>query len=80
MRDLERGAALLALDDNGKYSHTEGGFSWIEASPIMRVLRDEEQSIVRLFMETDEHTAGMASHIRSEFIKFVCEAKKRHAA
>ncbi|MDQ7814872.1 MAG: hypothetical protein RDU25_03670 [Patescibacteria group bacterium] len=49
MRDLERGAYLLSLDEEGKYACDVNGDSWLEASPIMRTLKEEEESVVRLF-------------------------------
>lgn len=54
MKDLERGARLLDLDENGKYSVRTDGRSWLDASPIMRTLRDEERSHIRLFVETED--------------------------
>lgn len=77
MKDLDRGAFLMRLDQFGKYSFTKNR-SWIEASPLMRTLRDEEQSRMRLFMEVDERHRGRTGPIREKTIALATELRETH--
>ncbi|MCK9360795.1 HD domain-containing protein [Patescibacteria group bacterium] len=77
MKDLDRGAFLMRLDRRGKYSFTKNR-SWIEASPIMRVLRDEERSRVRLFMETENRHLDRTDPIRDAAIALVRDLRETY--
>lgn len=76
MKDLDRGSFLMRLDRNGKYAMTDKNRSWIEASPIMRVLRDEESARVRLFTETFGDTHGRTKRMRERAIALACELRE----
>jgi HD superfamily phosphohydrolase len=56
-KDLDRGAYLLSLDQTRRYHQRPGNHTWLEASPLMRTLRDDERSIVRLFAATGDATS-----------------------
>jgi len=75
MKDLEHGSYLVRMDRNGKYSLAEKR-SWLEASPIMRTLRDDERSCVRLYMETHGPERSHAKRMREEAIALVCELRE----
>ncbi len=65
MKDLERGAYLLTLDAQSKYSRIQEDVSWLEASSLIRALKEKEISLVRLFMEDDgtkENPRNMRKH------------------
>lgn len=73
MKDLMRGAYLMRIGPDGKYRVSADNRSWIESSPIMRMLRDEEQSRIRLFVECSdnrltrpmrEHAIALATRLR----------------
>jgi len=70
MRDLERGAYLLSQDGKGKYACEANGDSWLQASPIMRALMEEERSVVRLFLATRQGGVD-PGHVRSEVMTHV---------
>lgn len=76
MKDLDRGSFLMRLDREGKYSITENR-SWIEASPLMRTLRDEEQSRVRLFVEIDEPRRPRSKQLRELANAEACKLRDR---
>jgi uncharacterized protein len=50
-KDLDRGALLLTVNGERKYGREPTHESWIEASPLIRTLRDDEKALVRLFVE-----------------------------
>lgn len=75
MKDLDQGSFLVRPDRNGKLSLTEKR-SWFEASPIMRTLRDEEQSRIRLYVEADERPGGRGGKLREETIALMCELRE----
>lgn len=76
MKDLDRGSFLMRLDQNGKYSMTDKNRSWIEASPIMRILRDEERASVRLFAETLADPQGRSKRMRETAIALACKLRE----
>lgn len=76
MKDLDRGSFLMRLDRNGKYAMTDKNRSWIEASPIMRTLRDEERARVRLFAETFADTEGRSKRMRERAVALACELRE----
>jgi uncharacterized protein len=65
-KDLDRGAALLQRDADGVYAalSTE---TWPQASPIIRTLGMEEQSVVRIYLKS--HSPDRLKLIRSELLK-----------
>jgi hypothetical protein len=55
-KDLEGGAALLARNNRGVYQKTNK--NWLDISPVMRALTDEERMIKRIYYRgTDAQTA-----------------------
>lgn len=72
MKDLERGAFLLELDGEGKYARRRRELSWLEASSVIRVLKEKEQSLVRLFMETGDEP-GIARAVRKDALRLSAE-------
>lgn len=75
MKDLDHGSFLMRLDRHGKYSLTENR-SWIEASPIMRTLRDNERSRVRLFVEINDSNRERSKQMRAKASALVCELRE----
>lgn len=51
LKDLDRGAYLMRLDPDGKYRVSAGNRSWLESSPLMRTLHDDERTSTRLYVE-----------------------------
>ncbi len=78
MRDLERGAYLLALDGEGKYACDDRSDSWIKASPIMRTLMEEEKSVTRLYLAT-KPAVNDPRKVRQEVLRHVYFRKSRQA-
>ncbi|HTM68655.1 MAG TPA: HD domain-containing protein [Candidatus Binatia bacterium] len=72
MKDLERGALLLELDGDGKYARRRKELSWLEASSVIRALKEKEQSLVRLFMETGDEP-GVARAVRKDALRLAAE-------
>ncbi len=67
-KDLDRGALLLVVDTNRKYSREPNAESWIEASPIIRTLRNDELATVRLFVEKPLSKHCDAASFRKEIL------------
>lgn len=75
MKDLERGAFLLVLDGNGKYARARKDLTWLDASSVMRVLREKERSLVRLFMETGDEPDA-ARRVRQDALRLASERSR----
>lgn len=67
-KDLDRGALLLVIDRERKYSREPNAESWIEASPMIRTLRDDERALVRLFVEKPRGKDCNATSFRKEIL------------
>jgi hypothetical protein len=62
-KDLDRGASLLYLNGDNRYERDPLRGDWLTASPILRALRDEERTTVRLFADPGNEE-GAAEPIR----------------
>lgn len=59
---LDKGAVLLRRDERGIYSAVAGA-TWAQISPILRVLGDEEKSLTRIYLRSDNKK--LAGKLRS---------------
>ncbi len=77
MKDLERGAFLMRMGESGKYVVSEETRSWLDASPTMKTLRDEEQARTRLFVTMDDSNRGSNKPLREEAMALAHRLRKR---
>lgn len=75
MKDFDRAAYLMELDDSGRYTRDPRG--WFEASPVMRVLREEERSLVRIFLQTPSSVPSGAIRKTATALAYRARAQKR---
>jgi hypothetical protein len=76
-KDLEHGAFLMRSADDGRYVVSDESRSWLDVSPKMKTLRDEEQALTRLFVTMDDSNRGSNRALRNEAIALAHQLRKR---
>ncbi|MFA5945765.1 MAG: hypothetical protein WC802_02555 [Patescibacteria group bacterium] len=69
MKDIEKGSYLVGFDAESKYSCSTAESTWFQESAIMCTLRDQEASMVRLYMEVPRSPLVPTRTVRESAIR-----------